>query len=52
MNDIMSVMKARHSVRQYLDRPVPGQIRETLDAYVKELNGESGLNIQMIYDEP
>ena len=46
------LMLERHSVRQYLDRPVPEETRERLDAYVGALNRESGLNIQTVYDEP
>lgn len=50
--DILEVMKARHSVRQYSGEKIEGQIRETLAAFVNECNGESGLSIQVIFDEP
>ena len=50
--DIIELMKQRHSVRQYLDKPIPAEIRTQLDSYVTELNKESKLNIQIIYDEP
>ena len=33
MNDMMELMKARHSVRQYLDKPIPEDIRRQLDEY-------------------
>ena len=46
------IMKARHSVRKYLDKPIPADVREKLDAYAVELNEKSGLNIQIVYDEP
>ncbi len=52
MADIMEVIRARHSVRQYLDRAIPEDLRQVLDAYAEELNGRSGLRIQMIFDEP
>ena len=52
MGDIMTLMRARHSVRQYLDRPIPQDVRDQLDAYAAELNAESGLHMQIIYDEP
>ena len=52
MADMMDLMRARHSVRQYLDRPIPGDVRAALDACARELNAEGGLNIQLIYDEP
>ena len=50
--DIMELMRGRHSVRQYLDRPIPPDIREQLNAYARRLNREGGLNIQILYDEP
>ena len=52
MTDMMELMKLRHSVRQYEDRPIPQEIRAQLDAYASELNRLGGLNIQILYDEP
>lgn len=52
MEDIFEVMKARHSVRQYLPKAIPEETRKELDAYAAELNEKSGLNIRIIYDEP
>ncbi|MCQ2438097.1 MAG: nitroreductase [Clostridia bacterium] len=52
MSDIMSVIRARHSVRQYLDKPIPADLRAALDTAAKACNAESGMNIQIIYDEP
>lgn len=50
--DILEVMKARHSVRQYSEKKIESGTRETLTALVSECNRESGLNIQIIFDEP
>lgn len=50
--DILQIMKARHSVRQYSGKKIEHGIRETLTALVSECNKESGLNIQIIFDEP
>ena len=50
--EILEMMKARHSVRQYSGKKIESGIRETLTALVSECNGESGLNIQLIFDEP
>ncbi len=50
--DNMEIMKQRHSVRQYLDKPIPDEIRRELDSFVALCNEESGLNIQICYDEP
>ena len=52
MTDMMELMKARHSVRQYENRPIPAEIRAQLDGYVAELNRQGGLNMQILYDEP
>ena len=48
----MEVMRSRHSVRQYLDKPIPRELRAQLDACTAELNREGGLNMQILYDEP
>ena len=52
MKDSMELMRERHSVRQYLDKKIPVEIREQLDAYAAELNAEGKLHMQLIYDEP
>ena len=52
MKQYFDLMKARHSVRQYLDKPIPEEVREELDEYARRLNMDSALNIQIIYDEP
>ena len=51
MNEILKLMETRHSVRQYLDKTIPADIRKELDTYASKLNAESGLHIQIIYDE-
>ncbi|MCH5197430.1 MAG: nitroreductase [Oscillospiraceae bacterium] len=50
--DIMELMRERHSVRQYLNKPIPEDIRNALNDCCRSLNAESGLNMQIIYDEP
>lgn len=50
--DMMDIIRRRHSVRQYLDKPIPRELREQLDAYAEELNRAGGLHMQIIYDEP
>lgn len=52
MNDIMELMRSRHSVRQYLDKPIPQDIRTQLNEYCDQLNRQGNLNMQIIYDEP
>lgn len=50
--DILEIMKARHSVRQYSGRKIESEARKALEALASECNRESGLNIQIIFDEP
>ena len=48
----MEAIGARHSVRAYKDMPIPQEVRDQLDAFVKTCNDESGLNITISYDDP
>ena len=52
MENVLELMKSRHSVRQYLDKKIPDEIRKELDRYTQKLNLDAGLNMQIIYDEP
>lgn len=49
---IKEAIAARHSVRQYEDRPIPQDVREQLLTEVETINKESGLHIQILFDEP
>ena len=48
----MEAIDARHSVRAYKGTPIPQDVRDQLDAFVKTCNEESGLNITISYDDP
>jgi hypothetical protein len=50
--NIRDAIRERHSVRQYKKEPVSAELRDKLNALISETNEESGLNIQIIYDEP
>ena len=50
--DIKTLIKERHSVRQYMDKTIEDEKRTVLDELAAECNEESGLNIQVIYDDP
>lgn len=50
--DILQVMKDRHSVRQYKDKPIEKGLRAEIDQIISDINSESGLKIQAFYDEP
>lgn len=50
--EMLEIMKQRHSVRQYADRAIEPEKRELLDTLAAEINRETGLHIQIVYDEP
>ena len=43
---------ARHSVRQYIDKPIEVEKIAQLSAQIDECNREGGLHIQLVTDEP
>lgn len=52
MMTLQEAIKARHSVRRYIDRPIEDGIVRTLQAKVDEVNSEGGLHIQLVTNEP
>lgn len=50
--EILEIMKQRHSVRQYIDKPIEQEKRSALDRLVNEINQKTGLHIQIVYDDP
>ena len=50
--ELIEAIRARHSVRKYTDQPIETAKVATLRAEVEKLNAESGLNIQLVRDEP
>lgn len=52
MTDLMQLMKERHSVRQYEDRPLEDSVVSALEEEIKACNKESGLHIQLVKNEP
>lgn len=50
--DTLELMKARHSVRQYKDQAIEEEKRAKLEEAIASANAESGLNIQIFFDEP
>ena len=50
--DIKEVIKNRHSVRRFKPKQIEEEIKEQLDACAERINQDSGLHIQVIYDEP
>jgi len=50
--DILEAMEKRHSVRQYVDRPIPSEVREILRREIDDCNREGELHLQLVCDEP
>lgn len=50
--DLLEIMKKRHSVRQYKDQSIEDSKRGELNAYIETVGKESGMSIQIFYDEP
>jgi hypothetical protein len=48
----LEAINERHSVRSYLDKPIPSEIVSLLNEYIKKCNEDSGLNVQLITNEP
>lgn len=50
--DLIEATRARHSVRKYLDKPIEVEKAACLQAAVARCNEASGLNIQLVLNEP
>ena len=50
--EIMKIIEARHSVRQYTEKEIEADKRKELDDLCSKINEQAGMNIQIIYDEP
>ena len=49
---LQEAVKARHSVRQYTDKPIDNEAIASLQEKTQALNAESGLHVQLLTDEP
>lgn len=50
--DYLEAVKERHSVRQYVEKAIEPEKRAVLNRELAKINAESGLHIQILYDEP
>ncbi|MFR1519076.1 MAG: nitroreductase family protein [Clostridia bacterium] len=50
--EIFEAIQKRHSVRNYTDQKIEAPVRSALKQEIDSCNRESGLNIQLIPDEP
>jgi len=50
--ELIDAIKARHSVRKYLDKPIEMEKVGVLKASIERINADTGLNIQLVLNEP
>ena len=50
--DILEAVARRHSVRSYTDKKIEGEVLTQLLSEIDLCNADSGLNIQLITNEP
>ncbi len=50
--DLKEAIQLRHSVRSYKDKEIESNIRKELNTLAEKCSNESGLNIQILYNEP
>ena len=50
--ELLVLMKQRHSVRQYTDRVIEDEKRDTLNRMIAQINQKADLHIQSFYEEP
>lgn len=49
---LLEAVKKRHSVRSYSDKAIDGDVKKRLEDFIADCNRESGLNFQLVTDEP
>ncbi len=50
--EILKLIEERHSVRQYISKPIEKEKRDVIDSFIKEINEESSAKFSVFYDEP
>lgn len=50
--ELIEAIRARHSVRKYTDAPLEAEKAAAIREAAERINRESGLNIQLVLDEP
>lgn len=50
--DLLQAIKERHSVRKFTNKPIVDDVKRKLQAVIDACNAESGLNMQLVTDEP
>ena len=49
---LVEAIKARHSVRNYIDRPLEAEKVDALQTSIAKINSATGLNVQLVLEEP
>ena len=49
---LLEAIKERHSVRRYIDRPIEPEKAEVLRDAIAKINSATGLNVQLVLEEP
>ena len=49
---LLDAITARYSVRKYIDKPIPQDIIDILQAKIEECNEIGNLHIQLVTNEP
>ncbi|MCL1923380.1 MAG: nitroreductase family protein [Propionibacteriaceae bacterium] len=52
ITDLVRAIENRHSVRKYVDQPIPEEVRGPLDAMAQDCNQATGLSMKVVYDHP
>ena len=50
--NLMEAAQSRHSVRQYLEKPIEGETLAALQEEIADINREAGLHFQLVANEP
>ena len=50
--DILEAIESRHSVRSYLDTPIPGDVEMQLQEAIARINEQTGLHFALFTQEP
>jgi len=50
--ELLEAIRRRHSVRKYTDRPLSAEVSAQLQEAIAQYNALSGLNIQLVLEEP
>jgi nitroreductase len=50
--ELLDAIRNRHSVRRYTDKPIDEATADALRKFIEGCNLDSGLNIQLVVDEP